>query len=600
MKHTIKSFIVVMVSAGMVFSCQKETPFELEEDALGGNSLGMFNPFPEDVVFEVKDPLNETVQSPSILVLPDGSYLVSFYHNRGTTIYISKDRGKTWSPYSRIAPSNFGTLFEHDGNVYLMGTSIGGRGDIVIYKSMDQGKSWSTPVNENSGLLFKGFFHTAPVPVIKHNGKIWRSYEEVPSLTENRNFHALVICADENTDLLKASSWKRTNSIRFNEAWINARSPNWLEGNIVVTPEGKLVNFMRLETWTDSGISYEITGVAKGKPRNEIAAIIDVDEKNMSMEFENKARNYIHFPGAETKFTIRYDSISNRYWAITNKISSFRNTTGTHGGNWHQRNILVLMSSTDLVDWHIDRKILRWNEGAHLWTWDTFGFQYIDWQFENEDIVLVSRTSWYGSRYHDANMTTFHRVENFRSPNPQEPKDLIEYTQHPKLFDIPPTSIVNGQITTGDFEVTLTFGEGVVQNEERKISLKNQLISKDERQAMTARRYLDIKIKNNKEENLSIETLSASLKGNNRNFRIKWMYSTDGTTFHPITNYLHRVEGNIEGLTFNPPLYLQLYRPLNKINGKEGVVLRCVFVEGNGTGTQVWFDDVISIGGRRL
>ena len=48
------------------------------------------------------------------------------------------------------------------------------------------------------------------------------------------------------------------------------------------------------------------------------------------------------------------------------------------------------------------------------------GFQYIDWQFEDNDIVFLSRTAFDDEeggavRYHDANFLTFHRIENYKS-----------------------------------------------------------------------------------------------------------------------------------------------------------------------------------------
>src|SRR5690606_6163246 len=165
-----------------------------------------------------------------------------------------------------------------------------------------------------------------------------------------------------------------------------------------------------------------------------------------------------------------------------------------------------------------------------------------------------------------------------RTSNNQEPEDWLKYTEHPKLFDISAEAIASGQLTFGDFEVTLLFGDGVVQNDQGEISLKNQFVSTDEKQAMLAHRYLDIIVKSDKIADFSIEKLSASAKGNNRNFRLKWMYSTDGVTFYPITNYLQRVEGSTEGINYDPPLYLRVYRPLNKISGKDGAILRCVFV----------------------
>ncbi len=42
------------------------------------------------------------------------------------------------------------------------------------------------------------------------------------------------------------------------------------------------------------------------------------------------------------------------------------------------------------------------------------GFQYVDWLFDGDDLIFVSRTAYNGAHnYHDANHLTFHRVKNF-------------------------------------------------------------------------------------------------------------------------------------------------------------------------------------------
>jgi hypothetical protein len=46
-------------------------------------------------------------------------------------------------------------------------------------------------------------------------------------------------------------------------------------------------------------------------------------------------------------------------------------------------------------------------------------FQYVDWLFEGDDIIAVSRTAYDDGqggahRAHDANYLTFHRIANFR------------------------------------------------------------------------------------------------------------------------------------------------------------------------------------------
>jgi hypothetical protein len=50
---------------------------------------------------------------------------------------------------------------------------------------------------------------------------------------------------------------------------------------------------------------------------------------------------------------------------------------------------------------------------------ETHGFQYVDWQFDGDDVVAACRTAFddgFGGarRAHDANFLTFHRVPNFR------------------------------------------------------------------------------------------------------------------------------------------------------------------------------------------
>ncbi|HUT19681.1 MAG TPA: hypothetical protein VM366_11005 [Anaerolineae bacterium] len=43
------------------------------------------------------------------------------------------------------------------------------------------------------------------------------------------------------------------------------------------------------------------------------------------------------------------------------------------------------------------------------------GFQYVDWQFDGEDIIYLVRTAYGGAHnYHDANRITYHRLSGFR------------------------------------------------------------------------------------------------------------------------------------------------------------------------------------------
>lgn len=64
-------------------------------------------------------------------------------------------------------------------------------------------------------------------------------------------------------------------------------------------------------------------------------------------------------------------------------------------------------------DWSVDSTII------HHPDIDLHGYQYVDWQFDGNDIIAVSRTSHDdgvggAANHHDANYLTFHRIPNFR------------------------------------------------------------------------------------------------------------------------------------------------------------------------------------------
>jgi hypothetical protein len=565
--------------------------------------------FPGTVVVESKDPFKDRIYSPSIVILPDGSYVAAQDMPKGIGIHKSTDKGLTWNFVTKIAIGHWGGLFVHKGVLYVMGTSKS-FGDIIIHQSTDGGKTWTESADEYSGVLFKGKYHTAPVPVVVHNGRIWRAYEEVLVEEPSRDFHALVISAPVDADLLKAASWTRSNSIRFEEKWLNAKRPNWLEGNIVVTPDGKLVDFMRLETWLGKGQQYELEGAAKGKPRHEVAAVISVSDDGKKVSFENKPEEYVLFPGAETKFTIRYDSLSRSYWAAVNKITYFdKNSTETYNGNWHQRNVLALYSSKDLKNWEEKYHIVKWNAGTPLNTWDVFGFQYADWQFEGNDIILVSRTSWYGARYHDANMMTFHRIKNFRNVKLSDsPADLYPLTVTKAIvdFDLKNAAVNGNEIKPkwtekGISSAKLSAGKGVqleVQGEGRVV-LKALRPSKAKANAIENEQFIDVELTVEEGRKLNVASIDLKLGKNLDDVvKYKWHFSVNGgKTFKEIANYDFPLGPVNEKGVPQSKLYLSGYSDLQNIEANQQLILRMYFFGYNNKQLQFSINDHLSIGG---
>ncbi|MHC4753748.1 MAG: FG-GAP-like repeat-containing protein [Planctomycetota bacterium] len=344
------------------------------------------------------------IGSPSIAILPDGTYVAShdIFGPKAsfdqTRIFSSADRGKTWQQLTQFKGQFWSTLFVHKDTLYIIGTSRKW-GNIVIRRSSDGGKTWTEPVDSDTGLLVKGKFHCAPVPVVVHKGRIWRAFEE-------QGWKALVISAPVDSDLLKAENWTASNRLSFESGGIVTK---WLEGNVVVTPEGGLVNILR----------------AKPKPAKAAMVRISPDGKKITF---NPKDDVIDLPGGTKKFSIRYDKVSGRYWSLINLITDpgpLEVPSNKH------RNTVALVCSKDLRNWEVRYIALSFMKGTHLTlTNNKFGFQYIDWLIEGGDIIFVSRTAWGWDTpsYHDANYLTFHRIKNFRRRKPDdEPVDSSKY-----------------------------------------------------------------------------------------------------------------------------------------------------------------------------
>ncbi|MBA7577250.1 hypothetical protein ES708_19097 [subsurface metagenome] len=343
------------------------------------------------------------IGSPSIVVLPDGDYIVSHDHfgpggrrllYKETLIYRSVDRGKTWTKLATIQNQFWSTLFYFHGDLYLIGTR-GGSSDILIRKSSDGGVNWTLPLDDQTGVIAEGHYHCAPIPVVEHDGRIWRAMEIADP--EKSSAQAVMLSAPVEKDLLKASSWKISRGLGITRHWYNSNMETWIEGNAVVKPNGKMANIMRVQITGEYGL----------------AAIIDVSDDGMTLSFDPQ-NGFIWLPGGTgKKFTIRFNSISGKYWSITNWIQPRDLKFLKHRDAGSIRNSVALVSSNNLIDWTIERVILYHPDPVK------HAFQYTDWTYEGDDIIAVIRTSYDDGlggapNHHDANFMTFHRVVDFR------------------------------------------------------------------------------------------------------------------------------------------------------------------------------------------
>ncbi|QDV04920.1 hypothetical protein Poly30_04140 [Planctomycetes bacterium Poly30] len=368
------------------------------------------------------------IGSPSLCVLPNGDYLAShdFFgpnsreHERPTgRLYRSRDRGKTWKPIEEFEGFFWTGLFVHQRQVYALGTDRH-HGRLVIRRSHNNAVSWTDAV-----VLADGEWATAPMPVIEHEGRLWRAVEDAHTGERwGERYRARMMSAPIDADLMSPGSWTFSNALASDADWLGGKCKGWLEGNAVVTPEGEIVNVLRVAT--------------PGLP--EKAAIVRLSSDGATATFDPD-HGFIDLPGASKKFTVRQDPDGGGYWTLANFIPE------RHAGQQSPaslRNTLALLHSEDLANWTVRTILLYHPDTAR------HGLQYADWQFDGDDLIAAVRTAHDedsgdeegadAHNAHDANYLTFHRWKDFRElqrsddiPMPELPNEVFHETRSLRL-----------------------------------------------------------------------------------------------------------------------------------------------------------------------
>lgn len=342
--------------------------------------------------------------TPSIVRLPDGNLVAShdFFGpaagNRFARILRSANDGQSWQEIASLDAS-WSNLFLHDGALYFMGPNRA-RDQVVLRRSDDGGFTWTEPTNSSNGILLTGSFHSSAMPVLVHNGRIWRAVEDQngPSTAWGRIFRAFMMSAPLTADLMDANSWTSSNILATSTSWLGGEMNGWLEGNAVAAPDGSVKNILRVDT---------------NPNKDNIAAVIHYSADGSTASFDPAGRpginqadlsGFITLPGATKKFVIRRDPVTGAYWSLSSYIMPY----DLGGDPERTRNTLALIRSTDLFNWEI-RSIVLHHPGV-----GNYGFHYVDWQFDGDDLIVASRSAWNGDSQHNSNLILFHQLENFR------------------------------------------------------------------------------------------------------------------------------------------------------------------------------------------
>lgn len=325
--------------------------------------------------------------SPSIAVLPSGEYVItdnlfgpgSGADRSGTTqVFGSHDRGQHWETLAVLRDMKRGSLFVHRGSLYLLGYRAA-PGDILIRRSDDGGRTWTEPRAETSGLLLRGTFGGTPNRPVIHGGRIWIAQSG-----------KRVLSAPVEADLLRADSWTLsgkadTSGGPFGKGQIIT------EAQVVASPETGVVVLPKIQSR-----AFTVLLRAGPKPKK----IRDPQDQD-----------WVALPGGEKKFAAGSDPVSGWFFALTNPVLPAYRDSG-----WSPemiRNAAALVVSRDLRDWRIATVFL---ESPNV---DYEAFQYLAYDFDGDDLVIAARSAFEVGdgkppRGHDSNLTTFHRLENFR------------------------------------------------------------------------------------------------------------------------------------------------------------------------------------------
>ena len=354
------------------------------------------------------------IGSPSLTVLPNGELIAShdFFGPKSnertcgiSRVYASRDGGAAWELRSEVDRASHSRVFEHNGDLYLFagkcyrksrfrhmpGTlrsallTVGYKDNppnqLLIRRSSDGGRTWTSPTDSTHGLLKTGRGGGAPTPPVRFANKLWLA--------------AGALCSvDQTADLLDAASWSYQPKPRFRkDEWLGGKAEGYFEGGAVITPKG--------EPAIISKVRYFVPG-------EDRAALVTFGSRQGAGSFDPE-QDFIPMPGARLKFSVRHDPVSRRYWSLTSYLPEEDYGTRTD----LRRNTIALVSSPDLRTWTVQCILL------HHPDTDKHGLQYLDFLFAGPDLIAVCRTAWPDGaggpkRQHDANYLTFHRWRDFR------------------------------------------------------------------------------------------------------------------------------------------------------------------------------------------
>jgi len=346
------------------------------------------------------------IHDPGMTVLPGGRILAASPAwkrvNEGHLILSrSSDRGRTWEELPSL-PYVEATPFVARDALYMF-TQYKQHQGVYFIRSDDEGETWTKPSK-----VLEGPFWNCQTNMVQRDGYLYWSMDA-------RHQDLYAIAGDLDKDLLDPAAWRISNSVRLPEipdaicrrlnppaakSWHGGWPRDvWLEANVVAVGER-----LRLAARV----------VPDEYSTSHLAGICDLqdDGKDLNLQFTQ----FYPWPGGQNKFSIQHDEKTGMFWMASNLVTNSQDLLGLRdkilespflGGPGNERRFLYLWYGLDALNWFPAGLIAMWPKLCQ-------SFMYPAMQIDGDDLVLLSRTSKGGRHQHDADLSPFHRIANFR------------------------------------------------------------------------------------------------------------------------------------------------------------------------------------------
>lgn len=339
--------------------------------------------------------------SPNIVRCPSGRLIAAMdvfftkeHYAMLTILYCSDDGGKHWRYLGELAPCYWPKLFMHRGTLYCIAATQGG-GNLIIGCSEDEGEHWTAPVT----LFITNCEHSLEGNCGNIVEKDGRLYIPIACGTWGyKTFRMSHISVNADSDLMNPANWEMADFLEYDPAWPGSPknvgpgcgSPGaGIEGNMIIGSDGTLHCCYRMD--------IEVSG----EPNYGKMLMLDVDTSHPGNAYTFNAVADCPL-GSNSKFCVNYDSVICYYVMLgTEQVPE----------QMPKRTVLSMAVSHDLRTWRVVHRIYDFRDHDPR----ACGFQYPDWAFDGDDILLVTRVGYNMSdTHHNSNCITFKRIKNFR------------------------------------------------------------------------------------------------------------------------------------------------------------------------------------------